>query len=331
MHSSSHIKVPATVLILSVLAIGTEARVKTNNPTDAKAMLWRDPTDIASRDLFHGPGGKAHVPQGIFTFKEEDMAGTSPKFDITDQEGVRWRVKMGVEARPETAASRFLWAVGYFANEDYFMPALHVEQMQRLRRGQNLVSHTGDVSNVRLKRHPEQEKKIGYWSWSKNPFTGTRELNGLRVLMAVMNNWDLKDINNSVYRTSGDPAEEHYTVSDLGASFGTTGLDMNKGNPSAYCKSKLIKSIGPDFVSFIVPSGPAANYLIDVPELPRRLTLRSLGRHIPRADARWMGDLLARLSPEQIRDAFRAAGYSANEVEELSRTLEGRIATLTQL
>jgi hypothetical protein len=40
-------------------------------------------------------------------------------------------VKLGSEARPETVASGLLWAVGYFANEDYFVPVLHVREMHR--------------------------------------------------------------------------------------------------------------------------------------------------------------------------------------------------------
>ena len=56
-----------------------------------------------------------------------------------------------------------------------------------------------------------------------------------------------------------------------------------------------------------------------------------VGRHIPRAHARWMGHQLARLSPAQIRDAFRAGGYSPQEVEELSRVVERRIGELEKL
>ena len=123
---------------------------------------------------------------------------------------------MGPEARPETVASRLVWAVGYFANENYFMPLLHVEQMPRLRRGRNLASPGNNVHYVRLKRHLKDEKKIGSWSWSKKPFTGTREWYGLRVWMAVMNHWDLKNVNNSVYQTRGEPAQDRYFVSDLG-------------------------------------------------------------------------------------------------------------------
>ena len=43
---------------------------------------------------------------------------------------------MGPEARFETAAARLVCAVGYLANEDYFLPVLHVEQMTRLRPGE---------------------------------------------------------------------------------------------------------------------------------------------------------------------------------------------------
>jgi hypothetical protein len=40
---------------------------------------------------------------------------------------------------------------------------------------------------------------------------------------------------------------------------------------------------------------------------------------------------LAQLSPQQIRDAFRAGGYSAQDVERLSLVVERRIAELNNL
>ena len=239
---------------------------------------------------------------------------------------------MGVEAKPETTASRLVWAAGYFTNEDYFMPVLHVQGMKHLRRGRSLVSADGTVHNVRLKRHMKDEKKIGTWSWSKNPFTDTPEWYRLRVLMAVMNNWDLKDMNNSVYLTPDSPPEERYVVSDLGASFGPTGLNsMQKGNPAAYCESKWIKSTSSEYVDFNVPSGPSANFYLNFPELARRLSLTWLGHQIPRSDARWVGNQLGRLSPAQLRDAFRAGGYSSQEIEQLSTVMERRIGELKKL
>jgi hypothetical protein len=326
------IALPA-VLLLNLPTIGSAAKpVATEATADGPAVLWRDPGDIASRDLYYGPGGKAHQPSGTFTFEKEDTEGSNPKFEVVDQDGVQWRVKLGDEARPETAASRLVWAVGYFANEDYFMPVLQVRNLPHLHRGANFVAKDGTVRNVRLKRHLKDQKKTGTWSWAKDPFTDTREWYGLRVLMAVINNWDLKDSNNSIYVVRGDHPEQLYVVTDLGSSFGSPGLDWaKKGNLSAYTHSKLIAKTSSEFVDFNVPSPPKFNTFIDISELTRRLGLCWLGHHIPLADARWMGHLLAQLSPRQIRDSFRAAGYSPQEVEAYSRVVEQRIALLEKL
>ena len=59
--------------------------------------------------------------------------------------------------------------------------------------------------------------------------------------------------------------------------------------------------------------------------------MQSLGRNIPREDVLWIGQLLSRLSSKQIRDAFRAAGYSDAEVEQLGQVIEKRIGQLTDL
>jgi hypothetical protein len=323
------------LLILNVSVGGTPDKAKSKSEAketgEGPAVLWREPADIASRNLYYGPGGKAHEPQGTFTFDKEDMNGTTPKFDVIDQSGARWTVKLGCEARPETVASRLVWAAGYFANEDYFMPVIRVQNMQRLHRGKNLVSADGTAHNVRLKRRPKEHKKIGIWSWANNPFTDTREWYGLRVLMAIINNWDLKDQNNAVVQVRGDHPEQIYLVSDLGASFGTTSLswtpDESKGNLKAYSHSKWIKHISPQYIDFNVPSLPALDNLFSG-ELEKRVGLVWVGRHSPRAEAKWMGHQLAQLSPDQIRDAFRAAGYSAQEVDSFAQVLMRRIGEL---
>lgn len=334
-HFSRIITASAIVLILNSCFVANAAKNSTTDlqtTAEGAAVLWREPVDIASRNLYYGPGGAAHVPRGWFTFEQEDMNGSNPKFDVADQDSVKWRVKLGEEVRPEVVASRLVWAVGYFANEDYFMPVLHVQGMLRLKRGQNLVSSDGTVYNVRLKRHLKGQKKIGTWSWANNPFTNTREWYGLRVLMAVINNWDLKDSNNSVYQVRGDHPEQHYVVSDLGSSFGAPGLNwFQKGNLEDYSHSRFIAKSSPEFISFNVPSRPRLNVFINVPETKRRLGLCWIGHHIPIADVRWIAHLLAELSPQQIRDAFRAADYSPEQVEAYSRVLEQRIAALGRL
>jgi hypothetical protein len=296
-----------------------------------KVVLWKNPTDIASRDLFYGPGGKGHEPRGRFAFVKEDLDGTNPKFVVRDDYGVKWKVKMGNEAQPETAATRITWATGYFANEDYFLPELHVHGMPtHLKRGQKYVEAGGVIRNVRLKR--EDEKKVGTWEWRSDPFTGTREWNGLRVVMALINNWDLKDENNSVYRVGN---EDVYMVSDLGASFGSASRTFpkskSKGNLESYENSKFITQVEDGDVNFRTPGRSSLIYFFNPREYFSRMHMEWIGRGIPREDVKWIGGILSQLSPQQVRDAFRAAGYSPAEVDAFGAILVKRIALLTDI
>ncbi|HTS27651.1 MAG TPA: hypothetical protein VMH81_17375 [Bryobacteraceae bacterium] len=321
---------------ISYPMVAGDSRAKPTKPPvveNAAPVLWHDPTDIATRDLFYGPGGHPHEPRGTFTFLKEDLGGTNPKFVVKDESGTKWKVKLGLEARPETVASRIVWAAGYYANEDYFMPELHVQGMPpRLHRGWKLVSPDGTVHNVRLKRESREEKKIGNWRWRENPFTNTREMNGLKVMMALINNWDLKDENNAIYQ---EGSEQIYMVSDLGASFGTDGRswppEKGKGNLESYEKSVFVRHVSDNLVDFRVPARPRWVFLVNPKEYFRRIGLEWIGHRVPRSDARWMGEVLSHLSKNQIRDAFRAAGYSPAQVEGFSKILEDRIITLTDL
>ena len=84
-------------------------------------------------------------------------------------------------------------------------------------------------------------------------------------------------------------------------------------------------------MDFHDPARPALFFLFTPREYFAKLRLRWIGRRIPRQDARWMGDVLRQLSQQQIRDAFRAAGYSANQIEQGAQVVEKRIAALENL
>ena len=258
-----HVKRYTAVFLLLTAALysAPAKKPKVAKPVIANGtpVLWRDPTQISSLNLIYGSGGAENQPHGPYTFVNEDMNGTNPKFHVKDGNGVKWTVKMGAEAKPETAAARITWAAGYFTPDDYFLPQIQVANMQRLKRGWKLVAPDGTVHNVRLKRdEKDEEKKVGDWEWEQNPFVGTRQLNGLKVLMATVNNWDLKDVNNEIVQKG---SELIYMVSDLGASFGTAGetrpLSKAKGNVDSYINSKFIRSMTPTTVSFEVPARPS--------------------------------------------------------------------------
>lgn len=328
---------PASLFFLH--AISASAKAKASTPAAVSEagtpVLWREPADITMRNLYYGPGGEKDQPHGPYTFVEEDLDGTNPKYVVRDRDNVKWTVKLGLEARPETVSSRLVWAVGYFANEDYFLEDLQVDNMpSTLKRGRKLVGPNGTMQAARLKRHLQGEKNVGNWTWRDDPFTGSRELNGLKVMMALINNWDLKDANNKIYGGK-DSTEQIYAVSDLGASFGTTNLSFpfshSKGDLNSYMKSKFLGSVTPEYVDFRTPSRPSFMYMGKPADYIRRTHLDGLLKRVPRDDVRWIAHILAELSPNQIQDAFRAAGYAPDQIQAFSKVVEDRIAQLNNL
>ena len=156
-----------------------------------KPLLWQQPEDLGGARLDVRAWRERGRAWLLLLYSRPRISdGTNPKFDVRDAHGTKWKVKLGEEPRPETAASRFVWAVGYSTYDYYFLPSISVAGLPaKLKRGNNLRLSGDSFANVRLKRAPKGEKKEGVWRWKDNPFSGTRELNGLRVLMALVNNW----------------------------------------------------------------------------------------------------------------------------------------------
>jgi hypothetical protein len=337
--------VSRAVLVLLLLAgpssVGAQRHARHEEKQDAAglpAVIWRDPGDARALNLLDGAGGSAHRPNpnARYAFVKEDPNGVSPKFDVVDDNGVRWRVKLNIsrahhrEPQSETAATRLVWAAGYFTDEDYYLPEITVTGLPPLHRGAEVVGADGRVRGVRLERRSKDVKKLGSWSWLENPFSGTRELNGLRVMMALLNNWDLKETNNSIDEVDH---ERRFVVSDLGATFGRTGSNMvrSKSTLADYAGSPFIERIMDDSVDLVMHTRLFFLAIFDMPTYLSHLRMEQIAHRIPRADARWLGQRLALLSEEQIRDCFRAAGYSPEDVDQYARIVRARVAALEAL
>ena len=314
------------------------AQKKANKSESAKTLsnlpvvIWRDPGDVSSLDLLNGVGGAVDAPDpnAVYTFVEEDMKGTSPKLRVKDAKGVEWKLKMGAEPQAETAATRLLYAAGYFVDEDYYAVDVKVADLPKLKRGENYVKD-GTIHSVRLEKKIKGQKDLGNWDWFKNPFVGSREYNGLCVMMSLINNWDLKEVNNSIYEING---ERRYVVADVGATFGKTGdpLTRSKSDVKGFEKSKFIeKEEKGGYVDFVLHSRPPIFAAVNAENYKERSNMEKITKHIPHDDARWLGERLSRLSDQQIRDCFRSAGYTADEVEEYTRVIKDRIAELNAL
>ncbi|HEX8503225.1 MAG TPA: hypothetical protein VF659_21755 [Pyrinomonadaceae bacterium] len=317
----------ALLFVLSLLTpvLATEDK-KEKRPTPAGTpVLWRAPDDIAARDLFQGPGGKAMRPDlRRVTFVKEETGGFSKKYRVRDGAGREWVAKLGKEAQAETAAVRLVWAVGYMTEVNYLAPCVAIEGAPDPGKGFERCQG-GGFSNVRFEARPENIKRLDEWKWSENPFVGTKELQGLIVMMSLLNNWDIKDTNNKVLHVRGGASgrdELHYIVSDLGATFGRVKLDVpglwrirrNRNDPEDYAKDAFLEDVKGGQV-YLFYKGKRQDLFDDI-----RVE-----------EARWIAGLLSKLSERQIGDAFRAANYTPEEVRILTNAVRERIDELANI
>jgi hypothetical protein len=307
----------AVVLILSGSTIAHSQDKKEKEKKQlpqGTPILWREPTNIESRDLLLGPGGEKMKPDvSRLTFIKEETGGYSKKYRVKDAQGRVWVAKIGKEAQSETAAVRLVWAVGYVSEINYLVPRVTIDGK-------------GTFENVRFEARPENVERFDEWKWTENPFAGKRELQGLKVLMALMENWDLKDDNNRILVVrNGGRNELHYIVSDLGTTFGKTG---GQKSPIAFVKSiKGSRNEPDDFVKDKFIDGVEGTRLL----LDYSGKNSDLMRDITIADGRWIGGWLSRLNDRQLQDAFRAANYSPEEVRMLAGAVRKRIQELMSL
>lgn len=291
---------------LSILAISCSLNERPTVDPSRMAQLWEPPTDLEQRDLLRGVGGSKNAPDPneLYEFKEEKAVGTQPGYDVKDSKGREWSVKLGLEARPEVAVSRLVWAIGYRQPSVYYLP-----RWTLVRDGKR-IPQTG--ARFRL----DDTKNLGEWSWRKGPFLHTRQLAGLFVLMVMVNNWDIKSQQNALYRMKDDDGpgpREQYMVKDLGASLGRTAWPVggSKADPAGFEEEPFIESVEGNRVRFAFQGAWLEPQLL---------------RSITPADVRWTSQLLSRLTPKQWSDAFRAAGFSEAEGNRYITRLQQKIA-----
>ena len=286
---------------LSSMVVSAQDEKAVAIPSDVS--IW-EPVDIKSRDLFRGPTSDGIVPAlEKVEFIGGQPGGNNLKFRLKDANGREWVAKIADESQAEVAATRLLWAIGYKTEIDQIVQRMNIEKL-------------GSYKNARFEARPETIKRGERWSWTSNPFIGTKEFDGLRLMMAFINNWDLKDENNILITENG---KTYMVVSDLGSSFGKladksksrAGRSVNK--PEHFAEAGFIKSVD-NGVLVLDYRGMGEDYL----------------KGIKVENARWLADLLLQLSDKQVADAFRAANYSAEDVALLAAAVKERIAQLDQ-
>ena len=320
MTHTARLVVLALSLAIAGGACGRTVRMPIEQPAEIPiAQLWQEPADIETRDLFHGPGGPELIPPAeTFTFVERKTTGTNPGYDVRDAQGRLWSVKLGLEAQSEVAASRVLWALGFHQPPTYFVERWRMSG-----------DEAGEQPGSRFRPELPGHTVVGEWSWYDNPFAGSGPFAALVVVNMLLNNWDLKTPNNKIYDVTdaAGRGERRYVVRDLGGSLGTSRQPAalswmpfmrvaqgSRNDLEGFQQQGFVKAIDGDKVVF------------DYRGLDGGLV-----ETVTVADLRWTCELLSRLTERQWQDAFRAAGYSPEQVNGYTTKVREKIAQAREL
>ena len=147
---------------------------------------------------------------------------------------------------------------------------------------------------------------------------GTRPFGGLITLMRMVNNWDLMDRNNVIYEFKEPRGGRPPLVRGQGPGgrrsarprHWASGRQGSKNDVEDFEKQDFIKGVEGERWSSTM----------------RGCRHRELYQDVTVADVRWICERLARLTPAQWKDAFRAARYPDDVADRFIRKLQEKIA-----
>lgn len=291
-----------------------------------KAVLWRDPGLLDKLDLASGPGGPRLRPRPPYRFLKVMGGGTNKKVEVKDARNVTWRVKFGTEARPDAFCSRLAWACGYYADPIHVVQDSRIEGAPDLSGFRSPIDRDGSFKLAVFETTPTYLEYLPgqTWRWDQNPFVGTHSLNGLKIIVMLVSNWDNKDerekeqtgSNVGILRDTRTGRLQYY-VNDWGESMGTWG---NHDITRHRWDCGRFRGQTPKFLHF---AGGGFEFGFE-------------GYHtdfktgIAPADIAWLLKYLGRLTPAQIEAALNASGAAPDETACFTRDLLARISQLRQ-
>ena len=290
--------------------------------------IWRDIHTEEANDLRYGPGGRASVPEPPFEFVEELTTGSHPSVAVRDARKRLWRVKWGYEAKPESFCVRFAAACGYFAEVTHYVASGRIDFVTNLSRARPLVGEDGSFTDARFELEDRSVRMLfdeHSWAWHDNPFVGTRQLDGLKIVVMLLSNWDSKDrrdvsrgSNTAIfeYPVSRFASEARYLITDWGGAmgkWGTTVVSRGRWDVAGF------EAQTPGFVAAVHDG------VVDFGYQGQR---SEIGRGIPVAHVQWFYRKAQRITETALRTGLLASGATEEEATRFARALMTRIEAL---
>ena len=295
----------------------------------SRELIWRDARPLTPEEISTGPCGRGGGPAEPFHFVEEHDTGSQPCVSIRDARDREWRVKWGQEVHTEVFGTRLAWALGYFAEPSYFISSGVIEGARDLKRAKECIDEQGRFTNARFELSEGGVQKhfdAHGWAWHDNPFAGSRELNGLKILMMLVSNWDNKDVrdvargsNTAIFehRVGKHELEARYLIIDWGAALGAWGnnvLKRGRWDPDAFTaqSQSFITGVTDGRVQFGY-QGQRTTDLVD---------------NITVEDVRWFDRKARALTDQHLKAALVASGATTEETERFTTALRERLEKL---
>jgi hypothetical protein len=287
-------------------------------------ILWRDPGQVSMLDLAYGVGGRDLEPKPPFLFVKEDLSGSNPKVLVKDGKDRKWSVKWSEEAHSDVFGSRMAWACGFVAQPEYYVAEGQIRGIDKgLKRAGSVIHGDGYFKSARFQLRNDDPKflKDAGWSWVNSPFRGSPHVQGLKVLMMLLSDWDNKDArdqdrdsNLAVFQEQGPNGPRYlYFIADWGGSMGKWGGVAGRDKWDA----KGFATQTADFVKGV------HNGLVEWGYTGQRT--EDQVRDIRVSDVQWLLKYLGRITDDQIRSALQASGATPEEVGSFARSLRDRI------
>jgi hypothetical protein len=294
-------------------------------------VLWRVPPKSTVQDWACGFGGCGEAPAPPFRFLLADVEGRSPKLMVEDARGRWWDIKFGAKAVPEVFGSRFVAAIGYAVEPSYYVRSGRLQNVGALKRAGRFVKPDGSFEPARFQlRDPRKLRflKDHAWSLADNPFRGTHEFAGLRVVMMLLSNWDAKDLrdgveeaNTTVFETPGPGGRPEllYSFFDWGSTLGRWGGFMRRTRSDCSGFAADTSHFITGVQGHLVEWGYSGKHEQDVKD------------GITVEDLRWLAPYLAGITDADIRAGLQASGATPRQTTCWADALEARISQLERV
>ena len=152
---------------------------------------------------------------------------------------------------------------------------------------------------VSLERRSHVKAEVSVGSFIKGAFSRPlkREFRGFALFSAWVSDTDIKDDNaNLILVRDGEERKVAYSAADMG---GTLGSSFGKDAPNFLARD-LVERVRRK------PDGTIYEIVLNYRNTAGNRAYDAISIN----DAKWMARLIAQLSPQQIKNAFRGAGYS---------------------